>query len=278
MLEVAAVSQIKALILDMDGVLWRGEQPIVDLPDVFASISKRGWQVTLATNNATLSIKQYLEKLRRFGVQLRAEQIVNSSMAVAHFLLRQYPDGGKVYIVGENGLADTLAEYGYQAAPLTPTNLDTNTANEIIAVVAAMDRKVTYEKLTVATRLIRAGVQFIGTNPDRTFPTPQGLVPGAGAILAAIEAATDVTPTIIGKPSPEMYKVALVGMGVEPENALVVGDRLETDIVGGQQLGCRTALVLSGVTSHDAAQEWQPSPDWISADLASLIYSDLHLG
>jgi len=105
-----------------------------------------------------------------------------------------------------------------------------------------MDRQVTYNKLKQATLLIRSGLPFIGTNPDRTFPTPQGLVPGSGAILAALEAATDQTPLILGKPSPEMYQVAMERMSVRPENTLVIGDRLETDIVGAQRLGCLTAL------------------------------------
>lgn len=261
---------IQALILDMDGVLWRGEEPIGDLPAIFTAISKRGWQVSMATNNATLSADQYVEKIAGLGVKLNRRQIVNSAMATAHYLKRHHPDGGRVYIIGEIGLSLTLAEHGFTAVPLRGNNLNPDREN-IQAVVIAMDRQVTYEKLTVATRLVRAGVPFLATNPDRTFPTPQGLAPGAGAILAAIEAASGIQAEIVGKPSPEMYLVALENMGIEPQNALVVGDRLETDIIGGQQLGCKTALVLSGVTSLQDARHWQPQPDWISADLASLI-------
>jgi 4-nitrophenyl phosphatase len=119
--------------------------------------------------------------------------------------------------------------------------------------------------------LIRSGMPFIGTNPDKTFPTPEGLVPGAGAILASVEAATSVQPIIVGKPSPEMYLVALERMGVYPASTVVVGDRLETDIAGGQQLGCKTGLVLSGVTGFQAARAWVPSPDWIEPDLTALL-------
>ncbi len=262
---------IQALIVDMDGVLWRGEQPIGDLPAIFQLISEHGLQITLATNNATLSVSQYIDKLLKFGVHLQSDQIVNSSLAVAHYLHAAYPHGGSVFIVGEIGLAETLKDKGFSVLDALPENENSSLPGEIIAVVAAMDRNVTYEKITAATRLIRLGVPFIGTNPDRTFPTPQGLIPGAGAILAAIEAASDVKPVIVGKPSPEMYLVALERMKVSPEHALVVGDRLETDIAGGQKIGCRTALVLSGVTSLDAAQIWQPQPDAIFKDFSALV-------
>jgi 4-nitrophenyl phosphatase len=262
---------ILALIVDMDGVLWRGEQPIGDLPGIFASIADKGLQITLATNNATRSTMQYLQKLISFGVQLRADQIVNSSQAVAHYLHRDHPQGGKVYIVGENGLAETLREEGFTVVDASPEDLQSVPSTDFIAVVAAMDRQVTYAKLTAATLLIRSGVPFIGTNPDLTFPTPQGLVPGAGAILAAIEAATGVKPDIIGNPSPEMYRVALERMAVAPEQTLVVGDRLETDIAGGQKIGCRTALVLSGVSTLQQAKSWRPELDWIVTDFSSLL-------
>lgn len=270
MIEPHNIYGIQALILDMDGVLWRGDQPIGDLPAIFSTIADNGWQVTLATNNATLSTEQYIQKIASFGVSLREDQIVNSSLATAHYLHNKHPAGGNVYVVGEIGLVQMLAAKGFLALPLTPTDLSI-IKDEILAVVVAMDRQVTYEKLTVATRLIRAGVPFLGTNPDRTFPTPQGLIPGAGAIIASIEAATDVKPLITGKPSPEMYQAALERMGVSAKNTLVVGDRLETDIVGGQQLGCLTALVLSGVTSLEAARSWQPKPDWIASDLRTLL-------
>jgi 4-nitrophenyl phosphatase len=266
----ADISTLKALILDMDGVLWRGEQPIGDLPEVFSKIAAMDLRVTLATNNATLSTRQYLNKLTGLGVHLQPEQIVNSSQAAAHYLARRYPRGGAVYVVGEAGLVDTLAEQGFLSVE---SDGKPNPAGErqILAVVVGLDRELDYHKLTAAARLVRAGATFIGTNPDRTFPAPDGLVPGAGAILAAIEAAADIPPVIVGKPSPEMYTVALQRMGIKPGDALVVGDRLETDIIGGQQLGCPTALVLSGVTTVEAAGRWQPAPDWIAPDLTTLL-------
>jgi 4-nitrophenyl phosphatase len=255
------LTTIRALIVDMDGVLWRGPQPIGDLPAIFSRAGQRGWRIVLATNNATRSAAQYLERLAGLGVSLEPWQIVNSSLAAAHYLQQRHPQGGPVYIIGEEGLVSTLAEHGFYAAE-----------QNVLAVIAGMDRQLTYEKLRCATLLIRSGAPFIGTNPDRSFPTPEGQVPGAGAILAALEAATDVAPVIIGKPAPGLYQVALERLGVPPAHTLVVGDRLETDIAGGQALGCRTALVLSGVTTPAQAQTWTPAPDLLLPDLASLVY------
>jgi 4-nitrophenyl phosphatase len=158
---------------------------------------------------------------------------------------------------------DTLAESGFYFAE-----------QDVLAVVAGLDRQLTYRKLSQAAMLIRRGALFIGTNPDRTYPVPNGLAPGAGAILEALHASTDIAPTIVGKPEPVMYQVALERLQAAPARTLVVGDRLETDIQGAQALGCRTALVLSGVTTHDEARAWKPAPDLITKDLTDLIYGE----
>jgi len=251
---------ITALILDMDGVLWKENQPIGDLPRIFDQIKRKDIKVTLATNNATQSAEQFLLKVKGFGVTLDIDQIINSSQAAGHYLRKLHPGGGAVYIVGEQGLSTTLGRYGFKHGEV-----------DVLAVVAGLDRSFTYEKLAKATELIHTGVKFIGTNSDSSLPTPTGLVPGAGAILAAIEAATDVKPEIVGKPSPEMYRLAMDRMHTSPDQTLVVGDRLETDIAGGQSIGCPCALVLSGVTKLEMAQRWTPAPDWIIADLAALV-------
>jgi 4-nitrophenyl phosphatase len=256
----SVITGIRALIIDMDGVLWRQSQPLVDLPAVFGKFAKRGLKVTLVTNNATLSVDQYLEKLEGFGISLNPGQIVNSPIAVANYLRGFYPKGGSVYVIGESGLVKTLGERGFHLAK-----------NHVVAVVVGMDRDLTYEKLCRATLLIRGGVRFIGTNADKTFPVPEGLVPGVGAILAALEVASDVKPHVVGKPEPEMYRIAIDRMDVSPSETLVIGDRLETDILGAQKLGCRTALVLSGVSSSEAANKWLPPPDIITKDLESVL-------
>jgi 4-nitrophenyl phosphatase len=254
------VKKIRALILDMDGVLWRGDQPLGDLPAIFKRIQKAGLGVVLATNNATRSPSQALDKMNRFGVTLSPWQAVNSGQATAHYLWKKFPDGGPVYIVGEESLIQVLEEKGFYHSETDP-----------LAVVVSLDRNLTYAKIKLASYFIRSGAPFLGTNPDPTLPTPEGLVPGAGAVVAAIEAASGVSPIIMGKPEPGIYQVALERLGTSPEETLVVGDRLETDIQGAQTLGCRTALVLSGVSSRESLKAWAPSPDIVAPDLEKVI-------
>ncbi len=164
-------------------------------------------------------------------------------------------------MIGENGLEETLNRRGFFHSD--------EDGEEVIAVVAGLDRQVTFEILRKASHHIRSGVLFLGTNPDRSFPTPKGLIPGAGAILAALEAATDIKAIIIGKPQPDMYQLALNRLGTSPGQTLVVGDRLETDIAGAQAIGCKTGLVLSGVADEQAALAWRPKLDYIEPDLTT---------
>lgn len=251
---------IKALILDMDGVLWRGDHPIGNLPSVFDKISSMGLKVILATNNSTKSAWQIQKRLQQFGVLVETTQIVNSSMAVAYLLLDRFPKGGPLYIIGEAGLLETLKERGFYPAE-----------DNVLAVVAGMDRHVTYDKFKTATLLIRKGAPFYGTNDDKTFPTPEGLTPGAGALLAVLQTATDIQPIVAGKPFPAMFNTALKLLGLFANQVLVVGDRLETDIMGGINVGCPTALVLSGVTNLEQLHNSSIKPTFIAQDLASLL-------
>jgi 4-nitrophenyl phosphatase len=259
-------NDIKALILDMDGVIWEGDRTIGNLPEIFKKINANNWRVVLATNNATRSPDQYIQKLREYGVHLNKWQILNSAQTAASYLQSNFPQGSPVYIIGETGLFEAVLDYGFSIE---------EQPNHVVAVVVGLDRTVTYEKLKFATLLIREGAVFIGTNPDKTLPTPIGLVPGAGSILAAIEAATDVKPIIIGKPRPEIYNLAMERLMSRPEETLVVGDRLETDILGAQTCGCRTAIVLSGVSTEDQVDKWQPIPDIIANDLSEIVFEIL---
>lgn len=256
----AKLNQVKALILDMDGVMWRESAPIGNLPLIFEKINALGLNYILATNNATRTPEQYVNKLAAFGATIPIEKIINSSMAVAHLLSAVHPEGGPVYIVGEVGLVEALADAGFYQAE-----------SGCLAVIASMDRCISFEKLKRATLLIRSGVPFYATNPDRTYPTPAGLIPGAGALIGALEIATDVQPIIAGKPNPTLYEFALEKLGTSPEETLAVGDRLETDILGGQRLGCLTALVLSGIATREEAERNHPPVDFIFPDLESLI-------
>ncbi len=258
-------SNIKALILDMDGVLWRDTSPIGDLPSIFARIHDLGLNVAFATNNSTKTVDEFLTKFNSFGVNIDPWKIVTSSLATAQKLQEDFPDGGTVFIIGENGVCNALSEQGFDVI------VDPMDGSHVDAVVVGLNREFTYSHLCRATLHIRAKARFYGTNPDNTFPTPIGLVPGAGAILAAIEAATDISPFIIGKPYPYMMQLVLSRLYTKPEETLVVGDRLETDIMAGQAVKCKTVLVLSGVTSMKKVETWENKPDDVIEDLSNLI-------
>ncbi|MCW5887511.1 MAG: HAD-IIA family hydrolase [Anaerolineales bacterium] len=254
------MTALKALLLDMDGVLWRGTQPIGSVPDNLAAIAAKGLQAAFVTNNSTLTVEQYQEKFRKFGAEVDARQIHTSANASAHYLQQQFPQGGNVFVIGEEGLQQAMLARGFTLAD-----------HDCIAVVAGLDRQLSYDKLRSATLQIAKGAAFIGTNPDRTLPSPDGPVPGAGSILAAIQAASGVQPTIIGKPGTAGFMAAMDALGVSPAETMMIGDRVDTDIAGAQAAGCRTGLVLSGITTAAEAQAWQPAPDHIAADLATLL-------
>jgi 4-nitrophenyl phosphatase len=252
--------KIKALILDMDGVLWRQTQPIGNLPEIFSLIRDKGLQVSLATNNATLTVKQYQQKLASFGVNVESWQVINSPQAARQYIQNIYPEGSPIFVIGEDGLIEEMIKSNYIIQP-----------THVVAVVVGMDRGLTYEKLCQATLNLRAGADFIATNSDRTFPTPAGLVPGVGAVLALLETASDKKPKVVGKPEPLIYEIALERMNVAPQETLVIGDRLETDILGAQRMGCHTAVVLSGVSTLEQIEKWNPPPDIIGKDLHDVI-------
>lgn len=257
-------ASIRGLILDMDGVLWRGDAPIGDLPAIFARIRERGLKVAFATNNGTRTPEMYVERLASFGVTVEPWQVVTSALAVADLLAERFPDGGPVFAIGEAGVMEALRARGFDPLPVEQ-------AEAAQAVVAGIDRAITFQKMAEATLLIRRGRPFYATNPDKTFPTPRGEIPGAGAWISVLVTATGVEPIYAGKPSPALLELARRRLGTVREATLVVGDRLETDILGGQNAGMPTALVLSGVASRAEGEAWQPPIDVIAGNLEELI-------
>ncbi len=252
---------IRALILDMDGVLWRDSEAIGDLAAIFERINDLKLQVVLATNNATRRPSQYIEKLAVFGVKLTESQIATSAQAVLVHLKDRYPVGCPVHVIGMDSLKEQICDAGF-----------VQSESNVKAVIVGIDRHITYEKIRLASTLIRAGAEFIGTNPDKTFPTPQGLVPGAGSIIAAVAAAAETEPLFVGKPGTLLMDVSLSKLkGVDKSQVLMVGDRLDTDIAAGIHFGCRTALVLSGVTSIETLSTSQVKPDYVFSDLSDLV-------
>lgn len=259
------LKNIKALILDMDGVLWRGNEPIGDLASIFKTIAARRLKVILATNNSSRTPDQHLQKIMQFGVNLSVSQVLTSSMATAAQLKEDFPKRGDVYVLGHDGITRALAAEGFRI--FQEDDLPKNP----VAVVSGIDWEITYKKLANAAALIRSGAPYYATNPDKTFPSPQGLMPGAGTIIAAIETASGVAPIVAGKPEPYLFQLAMQRMGVSPTETLVVGDRLETDILGGQNAGCFTAQVLSGVSTRAEGEALPTPPDMIANDLSAVL-------
>jgi 4-nitrophenyl phosphatase len=257
-------SNIKALILDMDGVVWRGDAPIGDLAGIFNRIHAKGLKFVFATNNGTKTPEEYTARLAGFGVKISPSQVVTSAMGIAFMLMHKFPLGTKIFMIGEEGIRVALEEKGFEI-------LSTEKAPEAQAVVMGIDRGINFQKIAEATLLVRAGIPFYTTNTDRTFPTPRGEIPGSGAWVSVITYATGIDPIIAGKPFPYLMELSLERLGAKNEETLVVGDRLETDIAAGQAVGCPTALVLSGVSNLAQAKEWTPQPTVIADNLAALI-------
>ncbi len=257
-------ANIKSLILDMDGVIWKADAPIGDLPAIFSHIHKRGLKVVFATNNGTLTPDQYVQRMATFGIKIEPWQVITSALAVANLLSKKLPSGGQVFVIGGAGVMVALQDYGFELLPM-------EAAQRAQALVMGLDLRINFEKMLEAALLVRRGVPFYATNPDKTFPTPRGEIPGAGAWISVIVTSTGVEPIYAGKPYPYMMDLARQRLGTDKDETLVVGDRLETDIAGGQTAGCPVALVLSGVSRLEQAKKWKPSVNIIAQDLAQLV-------
>ena len=248
-LNLEKLRSIKSFIIDMDGVLYRGQQRLPGARQFLTHLQEQAIPFILATNNSTLTPTQYVAKLGAMDIEVTEDRILTSSQATALYLTQVTDATARVYAIGEQGLLSALRQQGFVI-----------TGEDVDFVVVGMDRELTYEQLKIATLAIRAGATFIGTNPDTTLPTEEGLVPGNGATLAALEASTGVSPLIIGKPESILLRLAMKEMGARPENTAIIGDRLETDILGGKETGLTTILVLSGISDREelATSPYQP--------------------
>ena len=252
------LAQIKAVILDMDGVIWRGPEILPGVPDLFVFLRGCNIPYAMATNNSSKNVAEYVARLESLGIPVQDEHIITSGLVTAETLTRTFPAGTPIYVIGSDSLAQLLTSYGY------PINPDTAQI-----VVVGLDTTLTYDKLRIAGQRILAGAEFIGTNGDLTLPTENGIVPGAGSILAAIQAMTGKKPRLMGKPEPEMFQVSVERLHTTPEQTLMVGDRLDTDIEGAVRADLRTALVLTGVSTR--ADIGDIAPDAIYENLAALL-------
>jgi 4-nitrophenyl phosphatase len=245
-----------AWILDLDGVLWLGEKPIAGSADAVDRLRRRGERVLLVSNNSSARVGEYLAKLAGVGVPTAADDLVTSAQAAAMLL----EPGERALVCGGPGVAEALEERGVRT-------VKQGTAD---AVVVGWHRDFDYDGLTAAATAVMAGARLIGTNDDATYPTPEGLIPGGGAILAAVATAAGVEPIVAGKPHPPMAELVRARLGGALDGSVLVGDRPSTDGLLAVALGIEFDLVLSGVTKESDLPV-DPAPARVAPDLSALV-------
>ena len=257
------LSTIRGLLIDLDGVVYTGGAAIPGGADFIAAARRHGLPFLLVTNNSTTSPAKVAERLAGMGIHVEPTEILTSSDAAAAYAVASGPKDARALVVGEAGLREALAAAGLQVV---------DDGEAVDWVVAGLDRSFDYAKLTAATLAMRGGARLLATNVDALLPVEGGAVlPGAGSIVAAIATATGVQPTIAGKPSPALFQRGLQRLGnLAPGDAAMVGDRIDTDILGAQAAGLRTILVLSGVSTAEEAAALDPPADAVLDRLASL--------
>jgi len=251
--------EIHSWLMDMDGVLVREDEMIPGAERFLARLQECGRPFLVLTNNSIYTRRDLAARLRATGIVVPEEAIWTSALATARFLEDQRP-GGSAFVIGESGLTTALHECGY-----------TLTENRPDYVVLGETRTYSFERITRGIRLVLDGARFIATNPDTTGPSPGGVLPATGSVAALISRATGVDPYFVGKPNPLMIRSALNAIDAHSESTVMIGDRMDTDIVSGLEAGLETVLVLTGVTTRDAAERHPYRPARIVESVAELV-------
>ncbi|HET7494132.1 MAG TPA: HAD-IIA family hydrolase [Candidatus Limnocylindrales bacterium] len=275
------------LLVDLDGVVYRGAEPVPGVAAVLADRAGRGDDVVYVTNNSMHYRTDYVARLSAMGAPIGPDRVVSSARATALYLATHEPTIRRVLAVGAGGLERELRDVGLDV--VTATHAATRMHQEGVdgwtaaggpdAVVSGLDPTFTYLRLAAAADCIRAGARYIATNRDPVYPTERGLRPGAGSIAAALEATTGVTPLSIGKPGPHLLELAAEAVGRRASDAVMIGDGIATDLPAAHAVGARSVLMLTGVTTR-AEVEALPAdqrPTAIAADAAELAAALEHL-
>lgn len=260
----ALLTRYDQVILDLDGTVWIGDDSTPRAPEAIAALRAAGKRLAFVTNDGTRTPEEYVKKLWSLGCQAAIEEVVSVGSAIQHLLAGREP-GAAVYVVGSPAIVRHVAEAGHRVVN------HTKRATTADIVVVATHTGFDYEELLTATRALHAGAELISGGRDRTYPSPDGVSPGTGAITAALEYASGVTAISVGKPEPQVFRVALERLG--SGRTLVIGDHAESDIGGAAAAGLDAALVLSGVTSARAAEGLDPAPVAVAENLAALVLS-----
>ena len=248
-------------IFDLDGTIYLGERLIPGARETIEKLKSLSKKIVYLSNKPLQTREDYASKLTRLGVPTQPHEVINSSLVMARWLSREAP-GAAIYVIGEIPLVEELVRAGFRIS---------EKAGEIQYVIASFDRTFDYRKLNIALQALKKGARFIATNPDRTCPVEGGEIPDCAAVIGAVEGMTGMkVEAVVGKPSDTMIRVAVDSMGLGPQDCLLVGDRLETDMVMGRKAGMATALVLTGVTNREMLKKSVIQPDFVWESVAEI--------
>ncbi|MBC7092369.1 MAG: HAD-IIA family hydrolase [Nitrososphaeria archaeon] len=236
------LTDVKGIFFDLDGCIYRGRTPIPGVRETIAYLKSRNLKIIYLTNNASRSQKEYVEHFKSMGLDAVESEFYTSGMATVEYMYKKYGTNHKVYVVGGSALKSLFKEKGFIV-------VDDEHAREADFVVSCFDPEFNFKRLEAACYAIQYGAKFIATNLDMVLPVEDGYRPGAGAMAAAITAATKVKPFLIGKPSKIIVEMALKYSGLRKNEVVIVGDKVETDIIAAKRAGIKSILVLTGVTS-----------------------------
>jgi 4-nitrophenyl phosphatase len=266
---------VRLVIFDLDGVVYRGDEPVGGAPELIAWLHGAGTLVRFATNNSTVTRAGYASRLSAMGIPATADEIVTSTSATVAHLARHAPEVRRVLGVGADGMRVELADAGFEVvmagdvAPSAPTGAPLEGFD---AVVVGLDPAIDYGRLAIAMAAVEGGARLVATNADARYPTPAGFAPGAGAIVSALVTATGATPDVIGKPAPAMFTAILEATGTDADACVVIGDNPAADVAGAHRAGCAAILVLTGVAdrAHADALTGELVPEAVADDPAAV--------
>ncbi len=247
-----------AYVMDMDGVIVRGSQPVPGAAQFISRLQDKGLRYLVLTNNSIYTPRDLANRLRYVGINIPDDLVYTSGIATARFLHSQRP-GGTAYVIGEAGLTTALHDVGYVL-----------TEHEPDYVVLGETATYSFERITRAIRLVMEGSRFIATNPDVIGPVEGGIAPATGAVAALIEKATGIAPYFVGKPNPLMLRTALRVIDAHSEDTVMIGDRMDTDVIMGIESGLETVLVLSGVTNREQIERFPYRPTRVLDSVADI--------
>jgi len=249
-------------IFDLDGTIYRGEKLLSGAQETIKELKSLAKRIVYLSNKPLQTREDYAAKLTRLGVPTQPKEVINSSWVMARWLSQQAP-GATLFVMGEPPLIAELSREGFAIS---------EEPGKIQFVIASFDRTFDYRKLNIALQAIKRGAHFVATNPDRTCPVEGGEIPDCAAMIGAVEGATGKkVETIVGKPSDIMIQVAVEAMSLSPKDCILVGDRVETDMVMGKKAGMATALVLTGIATRETIQQSKIQPDFIWESVADLL-------